>query len=277
MIPEPVLSPMTDIHSHLVPGVDDGARSMEDALAGVGLMVERGITSIVTTPHLDGSLTHDPVALDARLSEVDGAFARLFAAVNERFPEVELRRGHEVMLSRPDCDFSDQRLRLAGSDFVLVEWPRLQIPPESTAALQNLGTQGFGIVLAHPERYSGQGETLGLVARWRDAGAMLQVNHGSLLGMYGPEPRWRALRLLEAGWVDCLASDFHAHPGLRVFAEGSEALFRKLEEEENWWLLTRTNPARMARGERPLPVPPIRERKDGVLSRLLSIFRSSPG
>jgi protein-tyrosine phosphatase len=246
---------------------------MEDALAGVGLMVERGITSIVTTPHLDGSLTHDPLALDARLAEVDEAYARLAAAVGKQFPEVELRRGHEVMLSRPDCDFSDPRLRLAGSDFVLVEWPRLQIPPESTAALQNLAKQGYGLVIAHPERYAGQGESLGLVERWKDAGAMLQVNHGSLLGKYGPEPRWRALRLLEAGWVDCLASDFHAHPGLRVFAEGAETLFREMEEEESWWLLTRTNPARMARAERPHPVPPIRERKDGVFTRLLSILR----
>lgn len=274
MIPEPELSPMTDIHSHLVPGVDDGARTMEDALAGVGLMVERGITSIVTTPHLDGSLTHDPIALEVRLSEVSEAFSRLAGEVASRFPEVELRRGHEIMLSRPDCDFSDPRLRLGGSNSVLVEWPRLQIPPESTAALQNLATQGYEIVLAHPERYAGQGETLGLVERWRDAGAILQVNHGSLLGKYGPEPRWRALRLLEAGWVDCLASDFHAHPGLRVFAEGAEALFRELEEEESWWLLTRTNPARIARGDRPLPVPPIQEKKNGVLERILSIFRS---
>jgi protein-tyrosine phosphatase len=274
MIPEPELSPMTDIHSHLVPGVDDGARSMEDALAGVGLMVERGITSIVTTPHLDGSLTRDPIALEERLSEVDEAYGRLAIEVAERFPQVELRRGHEVKLTRPDCDFSDPRLRLAGSDFVLVEWPRFEIPVESTSALEQLATQGFGLVIAHPERYAGQGETLGIVERWREAGAMLQVNHGSLLGKYGPEPQWRALRLLEAGWVDCLASDFHAHPGLRVFAEGAEALFREMEEEEAWWLLTRTNPARMARGERPFPVSPVQERKNGVLARLLSIFRS---
>jgi len=274
MIAEPELSPMTDIHSHLVPGVDDGARTMEDALAGVGLMVERGITSIVTTPHLDGHLTHDPVALEARLSEVDEAFARLASAVKEHFPQVSLERGHEVMLNRPDCDFSDPRLRLAGSDFVLVEWPRLQIPPGTVPALQNLGSKGYGLIIAHPERYAGHDERMELAEHWRGEGAMLQVNFGSLLGKYGPEPRVRALRLLEAGWVDCLASDFHAHPGLRLFAEGADTLFREMEGEEAWALLTRTNPARMARGERPLPVPPLQLPKGGVLGRFLSIFRS---
>lgn len=271
------VSPMTDIHSHLVPGVDDGARTMEDALAAVGLMVDRGITSIVTTPHLDGALTRDARALDVRLSEVDEAYARLVEAVAVQYPEVELRRGHEVMLNRPDPDLSDPRLRIAGSDFVLAEWPRLQIPPETTPALRKLAAQGYGIVIAHPERYAGQDSRMERAERWRGVGAMLQVNYGSLQGRYGPEPRARAIRLLEEGWADCLASDFHAHPGLRLFIEGTEDVLREMGEaepvREAWWLLTRTNPARIARGERPLPVPPLRMKK-GVLSRLLSIFRS---
>ena len=96
-----------DIHSYLVPGVDDGANDLEDILTSVRRMTELGIRKILTTPHLDGSVTRNDEAIEARLSEVDEAFARAAAAVADEFSEVDFRRGHEVMLDIPDVDFSD--------------------------------------------------------------------------------------------------------------------------------------------------------------------------
>ena len=124
-----------DIHSHLVPGVDDGARALEDTLASVERMVRLGIRKILTTPHLNGSVTRNEEAIEARLSEVDEAFDRAALAVRADFPEVDFKRGHEVMLDIPDVDFSDARVRLAGTSFVLIEWPRLHVPPGTSKVL----------------------------------------------------------------------------------------------------------------------------------------------
>jgi len=264
---------LTDIHSHLVPRVDDGAETLEDALEGIGRMVERGIGRIVTTPHLDGSLTRDAAALERRLTQVDEAFRMVSEAAARRHPGLEFERGHEILLDLPRPDLSDPRLRLAGTNFVLAEWPRLRIPPETGAALRGIHADGVEIVIAHPERYVGYDPQLSLMERWRDEGAILQVNHGSLLGRYGDEARSRAFHMLERGWADCLASDFHGRPGLRLFLEGTRQLFRELDAEEVWIRMTQDNPDRISRGERPLPVSPVIVER-GFLARVRSYLRT---
>jgi protein-tyrosine phosphatase len=262
----------TDLHSHLVPGVDDGSRNLDDVLEGVGRMVDRGVTTIVTTPHLDGSLTLESGALERRLSRMDAAFEEARAAVARVHPELRFLRGHEVKLDCPDPDLSDPRLRLADSDFVLVEWPGLLIPPGTPRVLKALRSQGREFLIAHVERYRGYDEGMTILERWREEEVFFQVNHGSLAGRYGTEARKRALRMLQEGWVDCLASDFHGRPDLRLYLTAARRLFRELEAEEAWTLLTEVNPARIAANEKPLPVPRLTMPR-GMWERLTSLFR----
>lgn len=269
-----------DLHSHLVPGVDDGARTVEDVLEGVGRMVDRGIRRIVTTPHLLGSLTRDPRRLEVRLDEMDRAFEPARSAVAEAFPEVRFSRANEVALDHPEPDLSDPRLRLEGCRFVLVEWPRLHVPPASHRALEALREQGHGLLLAHPERYrstDGSPERLTHLERWKEVGARFQVNYGSLVGAYGPAARRRAVELLARGWVDCLSSDFHGRTGLRIHFRAAREWFLGFEGDPGpgadvWELLTRTNPERILQGEEPLEAPGVR-RGDTLWRRLSSLFR----
>ncbi len=264
---------ITDLHSHLVPGVDDGAPTVDDALEGVGRMVEREVGAIVTTPHLSGLLTHRPRELELRLGEVEEAFDTVSKAIRDRYPELSFLQGHEVMLDCPDPDLSDPRLRLGNSNVVLVEWPRLQIPPETPRVIEAISETGVQVLIAHVERYGGYGLRMALVEEWRQSGALFQCNYGAICGRYGSEARSRMVRLLEKGWVDCLATDFHGRPHLRLYMECARRTFEELHAEEAWRLLTRTNPARIVRGERPVPVPPI-ESEPGLLERVLSLFRS---
>lgn len=244
-----------DIHSHLVPDVDDGARDLADTLQAVERMTQSGIRKIITTPHLDGSLTLDPEALEERLGEVTVAFDAAASAVRDAYPEVEFLRGHEVMMDVPDVDFSDPRLRLNGTRFVLVEWPRLHLPPGTTKVLRRIREGGHVPVVAHPERYVGI--DLELAARWRDAGALLQLNHGSLDGRYGGEARSMALRLLRRGWADYLGSDYHARPDRKLYVDEARDRLEELGAGEAFVTLSLTNPARILRDELPIPVPPL--------------------
>lgn len=263
---------MVDLHSHLIPGVDDGARTVEDVLEGIGRMVKVGVESVVTTPHLDGSVTTDPGAFRARMAEIDEAWERVSEAVRERFPALRFERGHEVMLDTPDPVLTDPRVRLAGTDFVLVEWPRLQVPPGSTRAVARLRSAEVRPIVAHPERYSGMGPDMDLAGEWRLEGALLQVNHGSLVGRYGPRARERALLLLQRGWVDLLSSDFHGRSHLKLHVREAREVLDEWEGGEQWRMLTSVNPARVLENEFPLPVPPL-TLPGGLWTRVRSLFR----
>jgi tyrosine-protein phosphatase YwqE len=186
---------------------------------------------------------------------VSEAWDRAAGAIREAFPEVEYLRGHEIRLDVPDVDLSDARIRMAGTSFVLVEWPRLQLPPGTVAALKRIREKGFRPVVAHPERYAGMGAAIGVAGQWRDAGAALQVNYGSLIARYGAEAQSNAIRLLRRGWVDYLASDFHGHASLKTYKNEAWAMLAEFGAEEVLAYLCRTNPGRLIEDEPPLPVP----------------------
>ena len=252
-----------DIHSHLVPGVDDGAREIEDTLTSVGNMRRLGIDKILTTPHLRGSLTQNPVAIRERLKEVDEAFERAATAVEGDFPEVVFKRGHEVMLDVPDVDFSDPRVRLSGTSFVLVEWPLLRVPPSTSKALEGIIREGYRPIVAHPERYStdrGTDYYLELISEWKAVGAYLQVNYGSLVGRYGSNARSVSMQLIRRGWADYLASDFHGQSGVKIYLREAWDRLESVCGDESLEHLFITNPGRVLNDEPPVPVSSVASR-----------------
>ena len=263
----------TDLHSHLVPGVDDGSRNLADSADGLRKLRDAGVRRMVTTPHLDGSLTRDRGLLEARLHEVDLAWDELEKMAGGDFPELEIHRGHEVMLDIPDPDLSDPRLFLADTPYVLVEWPSLTVPPSTVPVLERLMDSGVKPILAHPERYRGLDKGMNSPGEWKSGGALLQVNFGSLVGRYGELPRRRAITLLQRGWVDILASDFHGRPHLSPSLTEAKNVFSEWGEEGAFDVLARVNPLRILRGEEPLPVPPVTV-KPGRWQKLREVFLS---
>ena len=245
---------MIDFHNHLIPGVDDGASSPEEAAAALAVFREQGVRTVVVTPHINGALTTHPAALETRLAEVDAGWAAL-EEVAASEPGMRVLRGAEVMLDAPQVDASDPRLRLAGTRFVLVEFPFMNVPPNAPRALYELGGAGWRPVLAHPERYGNAAVDLADALEWRSVGALLQVNAGSLLGRYGDRPRRLAWALLERGMVDYLGSDYHARGRCAVVDCRAELERRGAGEQAA--LLLEENAARLLNGDDPLPVPPI--------------------
>ncbi|MBV9111000.1 MAG: hypothetical protein JO306_16445 [Gemmatimonadetes bacterium] len=244
---------MIDFHDHLVPGVDDGAASLDESRAALAEYRSQGVRAVITTPHLKSSLLERPAAYAEEMERMDAGWAVLKEMASAEFPDIRLERGVELMLDTPESDVSDPRLRLAGTRAVLVEFPFMTIPPNAPSALFNLKVRGFRPVLAHPERYPNLAADLADAAEWKRVGAALQVNAGSIVGSYGPEAKKRAWELLRRGMVDYVCSDFHARGRLHMAACRAE-LERALSPEAAE-VLTATNAARLLEGEPPVSVP----------------------
>lgn len=252
--------PATDFHSHLIPGVDDGAADLAASRVAVAAMARDGVTTAITTPHFDGSLTLAPPMAEQRLAQLDAGFSALTADAEVAACGVQLLRGVELMLDVPDPDVSDPRLRLNGGRFVLVEYPGLQLPlAHADYAVRALRDKGWQPVVAHPERYRNVDDSLEQLLALRYAGAYFQVNAGSLVGYHGDGPRRRAAALLARGWVEYGSSDYHGRGAPAVSA--ARAALAASGAEEQAELLFCENPARLVRGEGPLAVQPSQDRR----------------
>lgn len=259
---------MIDFHNHLMPGVDDGAENLDESRAALTVMREQGFQTIITTPHIRASLLARPAELAEYLERVDRAWHELTELASAEFPTMRVERGFEVMLDVPRPNFSDPLFRLAGTRFVLVEFPFLAIPLNSAQALLDITLAGYVPIVAHPERYANVAQDLATVAAWRQVGGMLQVNAGSLVGQYGQQATEIAWTLLKRGWADYLCSDYHAH-GKCATDAAREAILDATGEAQ-CELLTETNAARLLRGVTPESVSPLPARKvSGWLGRLL--------
>src|SRR5687767_14959725 len=114
---------MLDFHNHLIPAVDDGSASLEESLVAVERMVVQGITHVITTPHFRASTAKNPSEFESEMARIDSSWQLLVEAAREKFPQIKLDRGVELALDDPNPIAGDHRLRLAGTRFILVEFP----------------------------------------------------------------------------------------------------------------------------------------------------------
>ena len=234
---------MIDLHSHLLPGVDDGSRSVEQSVAVLKEQAQRGIADICLTPHFSAS------SLEAGMPPAHDA---AFAALKKQAPSSpRLHRGAEVMLDRPlgPSGATNPAFRLGGGPVMLVEFSRQVALDAVTGALRNVVEQGVVPLLAHPERYSCCSPSA--VARWREIGALMQLDATTLLM---PTRRGdRARQLLQYGMGDLVAGDNHGDD--RSIATLRDALVADGAADVAD-LLTRVNPGNVLQGKRLSDVPP---------------------
>ena len=248
---------MIDIHSHLLPGVDDGSPSIEVSLPVLKLFGEQGVDVLVLTPHLNASHAHQ--APYAEYQEILSALRKVAPA------KPELRLGWEIMLDAPGIDLSSPELTLGDSRALLVEFTRGGVPRQASAELRRIVRTGRTPVLAHPERYFGC--TVQYVREWRSLGAVIQTDASVLMGRGAPSELAR--ELLAQGLIDILASDNHGDH--RALATACDWLTDRAAHEQIE-LLTHVNAERILRDEDPLPVPPLKS-MTGPLSKLRALFR----
>jgi protein-tyrosine phosphatase len=231
-----------DIHSHLLPGVDDGSADIETSVAVLERFATQGLEVVVCTPHLMASDVQR--APYERHREI---LAKLSAAAPSK---PVLRLGWEIMLDRPGCDLSAPELWLGGARAVLVECPRAYLPVGTADELERIRRSGVVPVVAHPERYYGC--TLDTVRDWRDVGAVIQTDATMLLAR-GPMTEL-AKSMLAEGLIDCLATDNH---GDRRSLAAARVWLEEMGAQEHAYALTHSNAARVLANEPTIPVPPL--------------------
>jgi protein-tyrosine phosphatase len=209
---------MIDLHSHILRGIDDGARSLEDSLEIARAAVADGITLIAGTPHVRDDWPTDAGVMEYRVAELNAELAQA------RIP-LEVRTGGELALewlARLSID-ELRRFGLGGNPrYLLVETPYYGWPLALADILFSLRAQGITPVLAHPERNAEVQSHPDRLDQLVEDGVLVQVTAASLDGRIGKRPQECARRLIEGGMVHMLASDAH-HASVREVGLSSAA------------------------------------------------------
>lgn len=221
---------MIDIHTHILPGTDDGADDYEESCIMAEMAVQSGVTALIATPHSNDEYGF----LNEESGELRNKFEKLQQILNHEKIPLQIFRGMEIWASTdiPEKIQTGRLLTLNQSRYVLTEFAFTEEPWWFGAVVQEITQAGMIPVIAHPERYACVQETPGLVFEWRQMGAYVQMNKGSILGRFGRNAARTAEQLLKKQMYSFIASDAHHHD-IRTtdMNEISEYLKRHYEED----------------------------------------------
>lgn len=194
----------TDFHSHFIPGIDDGAKTLEESTILIQGLKSLGYRHIITTPHVMADLypntrkgIQDGLNLLKKHLRDIGEDISIEAAA-----EYMLDDGFEELLEKDD-------LLTFGRNYLLFEMSMISGHPGIEEFVFKMRTKGYNPILAHPERYLYIRDRLHLLEKLKDMGCYLQLNLLSLTGYYGGEIKKLAYKLVEKGMIDFVGSDMH--------------------------------------------------------------------
>ena len=193
---------MVDIHSHVLYGLDDGARTLEDSLAMLRMAAESGTTDLVATPHANLSYKYEPLVIRDRLREVEAALdgaLRLYTGCDFHLSYDNIQ----------DAIVNPRKYTINQNRYLLVEFSELLIFRNTADIFGRLQEAGMAPIITHPERNTLLCQRLEEIATWVEAGAYVQVTGQSLLGHFGRRSAEFSRTLLDRGMVHFIASDGH--------------------------------------------------------------------
>jgi protein-tyrosine phosphatase len=194
----------SDMHSHLIPGIDDGSPNMDDSIAMLAKFESLGYRKVITTPHIMTEVYPNTPEI------INNGLVELEKAIKEVGLSIEIQAAAEYYFD----DFLIQKIRnksllTFGDSFVLVEFSFHTEPSYEHQLLFEMQTSGYKPVIAHFERYSYYHGTIDKAIEFKEKGANIQLNLLSLSGNYGQEVKKQAERLIDAKLVDFVGTDCH--------------------------------------------------------------------
>jgi tyrosine-protein phosphatase YwqE len=193
----------TDIHSHLLPAVDDGVQDVETSIRFIERLQEMGIRNVITTPH--AMMDRYPNSRDT----LAGPYAAVVQALREKKNSIPVQFAAEYYLDEQFVPLLQAPLLTIAGNKVLVEISFISAPPQLHQWLFDIQAAGYQPVLAHPERYRYYHENTRQYYQLKELGCLLQVNLLSLTGYYGRSIEKTAHLLLEEQLADLVGTDLH--------------------------------------------------------------------
>lgn len=229
---------MIDIHSHILFGIDDGSKDIENSVNMAREAQKNGITHICCTPHyLEPEYISNYIDNEKRLE-----------ALKERLKEenidVELRLGNEIFVTENTLeDLKEKRaINLNESKYVLVEFPMVNELKCAEKIVDRLILKGYKVIIAHPERYKYVQDNPDYIIPYLNKGVIFQSNVGSVIGMYGEGSRVCINTLLKREMIQVLATDTHKTNSVYYKLDKISSKLKEKITEDYFKELTLTNP-----------------------------------
>ena len=192
---------MIDFHSHILPGIDDGSRSIEQTIRMLKEAKEAGFTKIISTSHyIEGYYESDEAERTELLNEVQ-----------KNISGIELYLGNEIYITNNMINLIQNKKAstINNSKYVLFEFPLSAKSMNDKEVVYRLIENGFVPVIAHPERYSYVQDNPEYIEELAEMGALFQANYGSIIGMYGKKAEKTLKKLLKNDLIRFFGSDSH--------------------------------------------------------------------
>lgn len=213
---DPVL---VDMHSHLLPGIDDGSQSLEESLELVQAFADLGYKKLITTPHIMGDFyKNNPTIIKGKLNE-------LKQAVAEKGIEIDIQAAAEYYLDENFGRMLDSKedMLTFGENYILFETSYLSEPSHLDEMVFKIKARGYWPVLAHPERYQYLYTGFEKFQEIYDTGISFQLNINSILGYYSKQAEHFALKLIEHNMVNFIGTDCHNMKHIEALKRSREA------------------------------------------------------
>lgn len=242
---------MVDIHCHILPGIDDGASDMAEAIQMARMAYDSGVTDIAVTPHFRGereSLDLIPVIKD-KASELQ-------SALSEEGIDIRIHQGAEILCVSETPYLAEAGLlpTLGDSKYVLLEFYFDESLYFMNECLWAISEAGYTPIIAHPERYDAVQRDSRTLIRWFREGYILQLNKGSILGSLGRGAELVADFMLDNGLAHIIASDAHSAERRTPDMKGLRRYLSENIDGEYAKIILRDNPRRILKGKDVVPV-----------------------
>ena len=232
---------MIDFHSHILPNVDDGVKSLEQSIELIDEAEKVGFTGIISTSHyIQGYYEDDEEQRRKILNELQG-----------KSPKMKLYLGSEIYSDLEMIKYikEGKPSTINGSRYVLFEFPLNSEPLFAKKLIYDLLSENYIPVIAHPERYSYVQENLKFIEELVQMGALLQCNYGSIIGMYGHKAKKTFKEMLKKDMVKFMGSDVHRVGQVYPLIPKILKKMKKLISEEKLYEITTLNPEKVLKNE----------------------------
>ena len=233
---------MIDVHCHLLPGIDDGAATLDEALLLASHAVASGIRKAIVTPHyIPGRFENTLDGIRQRALHFRGELASRHIALEIGFA-AEVHVCPEV-LAMEDTGVLPVLGSVDGYRILLLEMPDGHIPPGTDKLVAWLLARKIRPMIAHPERNKEVMRNVDKIGPFVEMGCWLQLTGGSVSGVFGPVCQQRSQQMLERGWVTVIASDAHNMSARKPELEPARKAAEEIVGEAESWRLVRERPA----------------------------------